>query len=328
MAFSGTISQTAFITQKVIDNAARRCRLRPEQITSEYLDVANDTLYLLLSALANDGVPLWCIEKILMPLYQGAADVTLPDGTVDVLNENLRTVQAASGTVVSTATTSTTTFASATFVVTVGVLWSAASVPIALERWDGAAWVTVQTETPSAAAGEWTWFDLANSIPATQFRVRATSGALSFSQIVLANSWSEIPLARMNRDDWFNLPNRAFQSNQPLQFWFDRQVPSLIMRMWPTPDGTVPPQKLLSMLRHRHIMDVGTLTEELEVPQRWKKAITTSLAVELAREIPEVDPAVIPDLLVARDEAMRSAQAEERDNSTVRWAPNIAMYTR
>lgn len=328
MAFSGTIATTVFSTQKTIDNAFRRARVRPEQITSEYLETANDVLYLLLSDLANGGVPLWCIEKILLPLYEGVNDVILPVGTIDTLNQNLRTIQAASGTTVNTATISTTTFTAATTLSMVGILWSAASAPIALERWDGAAWVTVQTETPTAVAGEWTWFDLASFVAGTQFRVRATSGVLSFTQIVLVNSWTEIPLARMNRDDWFNLPNRAFKNNQPLQFWFDRQVPAPIIHMWPAPDSSVPAQKLISMLRHRQIMDVGTLTEELEVPQRWRKAIVTNLAVELAREIPEVDPAVIPDLIVARDEAMRGARDEERDNSPTKWSPNISAYTR
>lgn len=328
MAFSGTIAATPFVTQKVIDNAFRRCRLRPEQITAEYLDTAADVLYLLLSDLANGGVPLWCIEKVLLPLYEGVNDVILPVGTIDTLNQNLRTVQAASGVSVATATTSTTTFSATTTLSMVGILWSAASAPIALERWDGAQWVTVQTETPSATAAEWTWFDLASFVGSTQFQVRATSGVLNFAQIVLGSSWTEIPLARMNRDDWFNLPNRAFKNNQPLQFWFDRQVPQPIIHMWPAPDSSVPAQKLITMLRHRQIMDVGTLTEEIEVPQRWRKAIVTSLAVELAREIPEVDPGAIPDLITARDEAMAGARAEERDNSPTRWAPNIAMYTR
>lgn len=328
MAFSGTIAATPFVTQKIIDNAFRRCRVRPEQITAEYLDTASDVLYLLLSDLANNGIPLWCIEKILLPLYEGVNDVVLPLGTIDTLNQNLRTIQAASGTVVNTATTSTTTFAGATTVIMVGILWSAASAPIALERWDGAQWILVQTETPTAVAGQWTWFDLAAFVSGTQFRVRATSGVLSFTQIVLADSWTEIPMARMNRDDWFNLPNRAFKNNQPLQFWFDRQVPQPIIHMWPAPDSSVPAQKLISMLRHRQIMDVGTLTEEIEVPQRWRKAIVTNLAVELAREIPEVDPAVIPDLITARDEAMQGARNEERDNSPTRWAADISMYTR
>jgi hypothetical protein len=55
MAFSNTVSQTTFNTGRVIDNAFRRCKLTAEQITSEYVDIANDQLYLFLSDLANHG---------------------------------------------------------------------------------------------------------------------------------------------------------------------------------------------------------------------------------------------------------------------------------
>jgi hypothetical protein len=328
VAFSNTIAQTSFITQKVVDNAFRRCKLKPQQITSEDIETAYDALYMLLSELANTGVPLWCIEGLILPVYEGVKKVLLPVGTVDILNENLRTISSVDGTTANTSTTSTTTFSSDSYVTTVGVLWSAASTPIALERWDGAQWVTIQSETPDAVAGEWTWYDLSTVIAASQFRVRATTGALSFTQIVLGNNPSEIPLARMNLDDYFNLPNKDFRNSQPLQFWYDRQVPQPIMTLWPVPDGSCPARKQIVLKRHRQIMDVGTLTQELEVPQRWKKGITTSLALELGRSVPEVDPAVIPDLISARKEAMDLVWSEERDNSPTKWAPNIAMYTR
>ncbi len=109
MATSGTVSTTQFTTRQVIDHAYRRCRLGAQQITSEMIDIANDQLYLVLSNLANRGVQLWCIERTVMPLYEGQGAVTLPLGTVDVLNTNLRTLQQALGTESSTATTFTTT---------------------------------------------------------------------------------------------------------------------------------------------------------------------------------------------------------------------------
>lgn len=329
MAYSGTISQTTYLTQQVIDSAFRRCRLKAQQITSEYIEIANQQLYLLLSALANNGVPLWCIEKVLLPLYQGANDVVLPIGTVDTLNQNLRTIQQATGTVTTISTTSTTVFTSDTPIVEVGILWSGVSEPLAFERSeDGVAWTTIQSVAPTGASGQWEWFDVNAVVPAAQFRVRATTGVLNASQVVLANAWNEIPLARMNRDDWFNLPNRAFQNDQPLQFWFDRQVPQPIIHMWPAPNAAVVGKKHISLLRHRQIMDVGTMTQSIEVPQRWYLAIVASLAVACADEIPEVDPAVIPTLEKRKAEALNDAQTEERDNSPIKWMPNIGMYTR
>ena len=328
MAYSNTISQTVFDTRRVIDNSIRRCKLQAEMITAEYIDIANDQLYLLLSDLANMGAPLWCIEKQILPLYNGVGDITLETRVVDILNSNYRQLQEVDGTKTTTSTTRTVEFESTTFVTTVGIKWSAASVPVALERSDdGITWTTVQTENVTAVAGEWVWFDLESSIATLYFRVRATSGTLSFSKIYLGNMPTEIPLARMNKDDYTNLPNKTFQSNRTLQFWYDRQIPNPIMHMWPVPNEAAEYAQIIIYVQ-RYIMDVGTMTQELEVPQRWYEAIVSMLAAKMAMEIAEVNPALIPMLDQKASAALYTAQAEERDNSPMMMSPNISMYTR
>jgi hypothetical protein len=328
MAYSGTVSQTVFNTRKVIDNAVRRCKLTAQQISAEHLDIANDQLYLLLSSLSNRGIQLWCIEKQIYPLYNGVGDITLDVGTLDVLNSNLRWLQQVTGINYDTATYREVDFTSPAFVTTVGVLWAAASVPLVLERSDdNVIWETVQTETPSATAGQWTWFDLESSVASRYFRVRATSGTLGFSQIYLGNTPTEIPLARMNRDDYTNLPNKSFQSNRPLQYWFDRQVQQPIMHLWPVPNEQAELYQIV-LWRQRYIMDVGSMTQQIEVPQRWYEAIVAMLAARLAMEYVEVDAQLIPMLDQKATEALYYAQQEEQDNSPIMIAPNISMYTR
>ena len=328
MAYSNTVSQTVFDTRRVIDNAARRCKLTAQQISAEHIDIANDQLFLLLSDLSNRGIQLWCIEKQIYPLYNGLCDLVLDTGTLDVLNSNLRTLQQVTGTNVDTSTTRTVTFTTETFVTTVGIYWTAAAVPVALERSDdGVTWTTVQTETPSATAGQWTWFDLESSVATQYFRVRATTGTLSFSQIYLANTPTEIPLARLNRDDYTSLPNKTFQSNRPLQFWFDRQVQQPVMHLWPVPNEEAEVYQIV-VWRQRYIMDVGSMTQEIEVPQRWYEAIVAMLAARLALEYIEVDPSMISVLDAKAKESLYFAQQEERDNSPMIILPNIAMYTR
>lgn len=328
MAFSGTISQTVFDTRKVIEHAARRCKVPAETLTAEHVDIANGALYLFLSDLANQGAPLWCIEKNIMPLYEGVGDVVMPVGTVDVLNFNLRYLQEVTGTNTDTATRRTVEFQTETFVTTVGVLWSAASVPLTLSRSaDGVTWTVIQTETPSAAAGEWTWFDLDSSIADLYFRVEASSGTLSYSRLFLGNTPTEVPMARINRDDYTNLPNKSIQSYRPVQFWFDRQVRLPVMRLWPVPNAAATLQQIV-IWRQRHIMDVGAMSQEIEVPQRWYEAVVAGLAVKLAYELPQVDIQMAPILEQRAAAALFNAQAEERDNSPMFLTPNIGVYTR
>lgn len=328
MAYSGTVSQTTFNTRRVIENAARRCKLPAQSLTSEHVDIANDQLYLLLSDLSNRGIQLWCIEKQIYPLYDGHGDITMDIGTVDILNSNLRTLQQVTGINYDTSTYREVDFTDPTAVTTVGIFWSDASVPVSLERSDdGSTWTVIQSETPTAVAGEWTWFDLDSSVAARYFRVRATTGTLGFSQIYLGNMPNEIPLARLSRDDYTNLPNKTFQSNRPLQYWFDRQVKYPIMHLWPVPNAQAETYQIV-LWRQRYIMDVGSMTEEIEVPQRWYDAIVAMLAAKLAMEYVEVDAGLIPMLDGKAKEALYFAQQEERDNSPMMILPNIAMYTR
>lgn len=327
MAYSGTVSQTTFDTRKVIENAARRCRIQSAQLTAEHVDIAKDALHLLLSDLANQGAPLWCIQKTLLGLNEGVGDILMFDGTVDVLNASLRSMTELSGTNTDTATQRTVEFAAETAVSTVGIKWSATAAPLQISRSDdGATWTVIQTETPDAGDGQWSWFDLNSSVAATYFRITATTGTLDFDEIYLGNTPSEIPFGRLNRDDYTNLPNKTF-TGRPLQYWLDRQAAAPIMRLWPVPDSTYETNVIVAWV-HRHIMDVGTLTQDIEVPQRWHEAIVAMLAAKLALELPEADPQMISILDQKAVQSLYSAQQEERDNSPIYIMPNIAAYTR
>lgn len=327
MAFSGTISTTVFNTRMVVDTAIRRCKMPAQSITAEHIEIANNALYLMLSDLANRGVPLWCVERQVYPLYDGVGQITMDIGTVDVLSANLRSLQYVSGTEVVTATEHETEFEEETTVSQVGIKWNGASAPIVFERSeDGLSWDTVQAETPSAVAGEWTWFDLNSVLASKFFLVRATTGTLDYQHVVLGNTPSEIPIARLNRDQWVNLPNKS-SKGRPLQYWFDRQVRQPIMHLWNVPSSEFEYQQVV-LMRHRHIMDVGSLRQEIEVPQRWYEAIVAGLAAKCAGDIPEVDAAMIGILEPKAERALYIAQQEERDNSPINFMPMIGAYTR
>lgn len=331
MAVSGTVSTTVFNTRKVIDHAYRRCRIPPEGISSEQISFALDSLYLILSMLANRGLQLWCIERYLMPLYQAQGLMTLPNGIVDVLNTNLRTIAAVNtGSAVNTSTSTTyqTYFQTETQVTVVGIEWSGPSTSYALETsQDGVLWTTVATEAnPNASANSVTWVDIQGSLATFYFRVRAVTGTLDQSQVILANTPNEIPMARLNRDDYVNLPNKTFEG-RPLQFWCDRQLNNPVLYLWPVPSAQFVTAQVVVWVK-RYIMDVGKMTQEIEVPQRWYDAIVYVLASRLAEETPSVDPQMIAILDQKAQRALLEAEGEERDDSPIYLTPNIAVYTR
>lgn len=328
MAVSGTVSTTVFNTRKVIDHAYRRCRVPPEGISSEQISFALDSLYLVLSALANRGLQLWCIEKYIMPLYQAQGLIEMPNGIVDILNTNLRTLQEVTGTSTTTSTIYQTIFPTETQVTNVGVYWNGASTSYALETSDdGATWTTLATvANPGTVANETTWTDIEGSLATLYFRVRATTGVLNQASVFLGNTPTEIPMARLNRDDYVNLPNKAFQG-RPLQFWVNRQLNNPILYLWPVPSDQFITAQVIVWVK-RYIMDVGTMTEEIEIPQRWYDAIVYVLAARIAEETPTVDPQMIAILDQKAQRSLLEAENEERDDSPIYLTPNIAVYTR
>lgn len=289
--------------------------------------VANEALYLILSAMANRGIQLWCIDKEILPLYEAISEVPLPVGTVDILNANFRTLTELTGTETSNSTTVSVDFGEDTQVTNVGVLFSGASVGYTVQTSsNGTNWTTVLTvANPNLTSGQWNWVDLQGTLAQQYCRV-VGSGTLNQADVFFGNTPTEIPIARINRDDYSNLPNKTSQG-RPLQYWLNRQREYPIMNVWQVPNGDFTFAQIVCYIK-RYIMDVGTMTQEIEVPQRWYDAIVYCLAAKLAEELPSVDPQMLPILDQKMLRALKEAEDEERDNSPIYFTPNIAIYTR
>jgi hypothetical protein len=85
-----TIGQTTIDTATIIEHAIRRCGIPVEKQTPDTIQLARDNLFFLFTSFANRGLPLWCVEEVSIPLVAGTKSYTCPDGTIDILNLNLR----------------------------------------------------------------------------------------------------------------------------------------------------------------------------------------------------------------------------------------------
>lgn len=330
MAVSGTISLTKFNTLKVIEQAFRRCRLSAQQITAEMQDYAKDTLYLILSDIANGKCPSWCIEKQIYPFYQGQPIVTLDIGTVDVLNANYRVEQALEGAVTTTSTTYISylggTAQGGGTVNSVGVKWTGNSVPLTFYTSDNLIdWTEVGSQSTVASAGEITWTDIAIGLPSNYFKIQSVQPFV-YENVYLGTLPQEIPMGQLNKDQYIAQSNKVFEG-RPLTYWFKRDRENPKMLLWPAPNAAAE-QCQLVVWRQRHIMDVGTLAQEIDVPQRWLEAIICTLASKLALETPAVDANMIGVLDQKAAQAMQVARDGDNDGSVIQIQPAIRYYTR
>ena len=326
MAYSDSISGTTFNALKVVDHAFRRCRLQAQAITAEMQDYALDSLYLMLSELANIKTPSWCIEKIILPMYENQQIVTLPLGTVEVLNLNYRTLQVVTGSTVEEATSYTVSFGTDTVVSTVGIKWNGASTTVTFQvSNDGLVWTTVGSSDVAAVSGDITWTDISGALAYQYFRI-TSAHTINYELVTLGNSPQEIPLGNLNRDDYVNQTNKVFPS-RPNSYWFQRDLPQPVINLWPAPFSAAEQSQLI-VWRHRQIMDTQNLQQDVEVPQRWLEAIINGLAAKMAAETPAVDANLIVPLEQKATISYQRAWDGDNDGSPININPGIGCYTK
>jgi hypothetical protein len=355
MAYSGTVGQTTISVQTLIDHGARRAGKLAEELTVEQVQAAKESLFYVLSNLINQGIQYFAIKKQVIGLLANQYEYTLPVGGNDVLNALYRTMaqptgayaSSAGGTVENVYDQDTTTYCaqtvpngniavaygSALYLGSIGFMpylpggGSAVWSYVLESSPDNATWAALYTATGvSVTDGQWVWQDLDPGATAAFYRMRATGGAtLALRQLYFGNNSTEITMSRLNRDDYTNLPNKNFTANQPLQFWLNRTIPQATLTVWPTPSNSF---VQMTVWYSAYVQDVGALSGQLAIPDRWYMAIQNMLAHQMAQELPGVDTGRIQYLETQAEKYFNMAEQEERDKSPIYFSPNISVYSR
>ena len=335
MAYSGNVGVKTFNALKVVDHAFRRCRLPAQAITSEMQEYALDSLTFMLDELANIRTPAWCIEQQILPLYENNQIVTLPKGTIDVLNLNLNILQELSGTVTATNTSYLVNFTTPTIVNFIGIKWSATAIPVTFQTSsDNIAWVAVGTSTSqdlstnaAAVAGNITWTQINGALAKQYFRIIPTDGisTISYTTITLGNMPQAIPLGILSRDNYVNQSNLVF-AGRPSSFYYQRDIPQPVVNLWPAPNAASEKYQLV-LWRHRQIMDTDNLQQQIEIPNRWLEAIINGLAARVCAETVSADVSLIPTLEAKAAMSVQRAWDGDNDGSPIQINPGIGVYT-
>jgi hypothetical protein len=356
MAYSGTVGQTVVSVQSFIDQGARLSGKLAEELTVEQVQASKQALFFVLSNLINQGINYWCIDKKVYGLNADQFEYLLPLGGNDVLNALYRRLNrptpapggsyfASSGVtglafdnniLTSDAQTSPNGYIgidygpnNPIYAGSIGILPATSGSFHILLEWsnDGVTWNLLEdTGVTTWVSGTWLWYDIDPGVTAQLYRMRETGGGtLNVAEFFVGNNSTEVTMARLNRDDYTNLPNKNFTANQPFQFWFNRTLPQSKIVLWPTPSD---PFVQMVVWYSRQIMDVGDLSGQLEIPQRWNQAIQYLLAHQMSLILPDVQLVRSQYLEGQAEKYFIMAENEERDKSPIYFAPNISVYTR
>jgi hypothetical protein len=325
MATSGTITTTRINTAKVIEHAFRRCGLVPTLQTPDTVEIAKENLYLMLLALANRGLNLWCIDEKLIGLAENQREYTLPTGTLQVLDLLYCMPTRATGTDTVAATSHITELDDSTTIVRYGLKFDA-NVTAALtlsSSTDGISYTTRATlASQDWVAGDWYWYDLDPTVDATYFKVSSAT-AFTLTEFYLVSSVSETPMTPWGRTDYAQQTTKTTTGRPCLNYWYQKTVdPSVTL--WPVVDNDY---DHLRLFRHRQVQDVGTLTQQIEAPQQWYEGLIWRLAESLAFELPEVQADRRGEIRQKAAEMTFEAELSETDHAPVHIYANVSCYT-
>ena len=359
MAYSGTYNQTKVNVDQLISYAYRDAGKTSEEMTPEYVQAAKQALFYILQNSVNRGINIWLQEIVVMGAQTNQQVLSMPANTVDVLEANWIYIvnptfsatlptdnpavytlfdQTGNADLNQHATTSLAknyfgaAYSQATrlFYVGFNAYAPGGSATYNLDFQvsnDGVTWTTWESfPSVTLADRQWQYYGINTTQAFNYYRLnnRNTGSTMSLRAMQFAQSQQVIPMARLNRTDYFSLPNKQFPSQRTLQYWFNRQVDPE-MYLWPVPNNNF---QAFSLILECQPQDVGSLTNDLYMPDRALNYFQAALSHKLALQLPGVDMGRVSYLEQQALQARTEFEDEDRDKSPIYFQPNISYYTR
>jgi hypothetical protein len=359
MAYSGTYNQTKVNVDQLISYAYRDAGKTSEEMTPEYVQAGKQALFYILQNSVNRGINIWLQEIVVLGAQTNQQVLPMPANCVDVLEANW--IYIVNPTFTSALPVSSpdvyllfdqsanadlnehvdstlvdnyfgAAYSQATRLYYVGFNAYAPNGNATYEldfevSTDGITWEIWESfPTVTLADRQWQYYGINTTQAFNFYRLnnRNNGEIMSLRALQFAQSQQVIPMARLNRTDYFSLPNKQFPSQRTLQYWFNRQVVPE-MYLWPVPNNNF---QAFSLILECQPQDVGSLTNELYMPDRALNYFQAALSHRLSMQLPGTDLNRVAYLEKLSLDARQQFEDEDRDKSPIYFQPNISYYTR
>lgn len=355
MATSGTVGLTRLNVQDHIDTALRRVGVAPSKGTPESTQIGLQILYTYLSALSNKGIPSWRIKQEIIGFVPYQRSYLMPVGAVQETNVNYRTITRPTGIPSSSAggvaalafdddldTACTQTapdgnisiqYTTPLTIVSLGVMSNGTEDYDLVFEWslDNVTWYPIyEPGLTTYPDRQWVYHDLTAARLASFFRVRETGGnILNLRELVFASKYNEVPMGRLNKDDYAAFNNKTFTSTNVNQYYIDRKRVQPEIFFYPVPSRAT---DQAVVWYNRQIEDPGLPTDILDVPARWFEAVQWNLAARIGPEVKSIFPDLV-DMKLVQMAVQMAASAEatawdaDGDMSSSQMTIDISAYT-
>ena len=350
MAYSQTYNfGTTTLVEAFVKDAFELIGVAGSDISGLQLDAALLSLNFLLSNWANKGLNLFTVQKAMIELNVGQPNYVLNQNVIKVTEVTASNNTVLSGGVAfssaggnasnafngspSPATSciqdSPNGYISYTYptgytpsVYYVGIISNVSiNYNLVFEySFDGNVWITsLIIGSTYYPVGQTIWAVVNSPLNAMAVRIRETGGAvLNVQQIYFSMPRFSRILTPISREEWISYPNKQIQAT-PSSYYLDRQiVPAL--NLWPTPDNSY---QTLVFNQQTAVMDVTSLNQNINIPQRFMQACRFDLAFQMSLKF-SLDKADRLERL--SKEAYSWAAIEDEEKVPLRIQPNMYSY--
>ncbi len=306
-----TTGTTAFNldVNDLIEEAFERCGL---ELRSGYdFRTARRSLNILTIEWANRGINLWTVEQGQIPLATGQAIYPLPNDTIDLLDQVIRTSNGNSNQI----DINISRISESTYSTLPNKLGQGRPIQVWINRQSGQSNATAITLSGNVTSSD------------TSITLSSVVGLASAGFIKIDNEVISYPNILGN-----TLTNCARgQDNTTAAAHTSGASVSVVnkpcINVWPTPNAPGN-QYTFVYWRLRRVQDAGSGTYEQDIPFRFVPAMVAGLAYYLSMKLAGVDPNRVAALKMDYEQQFQLAADEDREKAAIRFVPRDMSYMR
>lgn len=306
MATTGTTAFNLDVND-LIEEAFERCGL--ELRTGYDFRTARRSLNILTIEWANRGINLWTVEQGQIPLATGQAIYPLPNDTIDLLDQVIRTSNGNSNQI----DINISRISESTYSTLPNKLGQGRPIQVWINRQSGQTNTTALTLDGAITASDTSiTLDSVVGLASAGF-IKIGTEVISYPNI-LGNTLTNCARGQDNTVAVSHADNAAVSVvNKPC------------INVWPTPNAPGN-QYTFVYWRLRRVQDAGSGTYEQDIPFRFVPAMVAGLAYYLSMKLAGVDPNRVAALKMDYEQQFQLAADEDREKASIRFVPREMFY--
>jgi len=131
----------------------------------------------------------------------------------------------------------------------------------------------------------------------------------------------ETPLNELSWREYSDLPNKTGSPSIPVSYYYDPQLSTGTLYLWPAPSSTTVADFTMDMTYLRRISDMDASNNDLDMPQEWLETVQWNLAKRLMTQYPVNDPNLAQMVIATAVELLDQLRGWDNETASIYLQP-------